>query len=195
METPKEKKEIYELKLEDEGLGVDFMGVVDSPAIMKNFMLFSEQKMVFKDLERQVLLGAAMIPDLLIERFDQERGSYYVTFSKDTINEISQRYLKSGFQNNINLDHDREQKVNGFVYQSFVTDSKMGIKDPKGFNNPEGTWYIAMKIEDPLEWAKIKEEDFNGFSVEISGFTESLIEEKKESKIVKDIDKLLKGDY
>ena len=137
-------------------------------------------------------LDAAWFP--YEERYDQTQGSFYVKFSKDTISKIAQKFAAKGFANNINLDHDQEQKVNGVIYQSFVTDSKMGIKDPKGFNNPEGTWYVAMKIKDPIEWAKIKEEGFKGFSVE--GMFDQVLEgEKKENKIVKKIDKLLKGDH
>jgi len=92
-----EKVEVYEIVINDhDESGVDYIALVDTPAIMKNFMAFNEDKpkMVFKtaDKDRRLVMGALMIPDLKIYRYSEERGDFYVYFSKDTIRQINYKY-------------------------------------------------------------------------------------------------------
>ena len=163
---------IYELRLTgDDKTRVEAVALVDMPAIGLNYQAFnSNTKYDFKiaDSEQRVVMGAAMIPDLPIYRRD-ERGEYYAIFRKDTINEIVKKFFKEQRNSEFNEMHDKALKTNGvFIYQSWITDSKMGVQAPKGFENvADGSWFIAAKVEDEDLWAKIKEQGvYKGFSVE-----------------------------
>lgn len=195
-----DKVKVFEIVInaedQDES-GVDFIALVDQPAIMKNWMAFNSQepKMQFKalDEEKRLVMGAAMIPDLKIFRNSPERGDYYVYFSSDTIRDINHKFFRNNFNNNVNIMHDQEAQAHGvYTVGSFITDSKMGIVDPVGFDNPEGTWYVIMKVDDDNIWDNfIKENVFNGFSVE-GLFNEIEHDEVKEDKILDGIEQLLK---
>jgi len=195
-----EKVEVFEIVINDhDESGVDYIALVDEPAIMKNFMAFNKQdKIQFKaaDEDKRLIIGAAMIPDLKIFRTDPQRGDFYVYFSKDTIRQINQKYHRKGFERNVNLMHDKDQHADGVYYVGgFITDDKMGLKDPDGFDNPEGTWYVIMKVDNDELWNNfIKTGEFKGFSVE-GLFDQIPTSEEKESDILKDIDKLITSEY
>jgi len=193
--------EVYEIVIDDHNeSGVDYIALVDEPAIMRNFMAFSKQenKMQFKaaDEDKRIILGAAMIPDLKIERHSPERGKFFVFFSPDTIRQIAHKYHRNGFERNVNLMHDPNQTVQDVYFVGgFITDSKMGIKDPEGFDNPEGTWYVMMKVDNDELWNNfIKTGEFKGFSVE-GLFAQVLVDEADESEIEDEILDMLKGEF
>lgn len=195
-----EKVEVFEIVINDhDESGVDYIALVDEPAIMKNFMAFNKQdKIQFKaaDEDKRLIIGAAMIPDLKIFRTDPQRGDFYVYFSKETIRQINQKYHRKGFERNVNLMHDKDQHADGVYYVGgFITDDKMGLKDPEGFDNPEGTWYVIMKVDNDELWNNfIKTGEFKGFSVE-GLFDQIPTSEEKESDILKEIDKLITSEY
>jgi hypothetical protein len=72
----------YELDInEDEAAesGIDYVSLVDDPAIQENWMTFEAQKsFAFKvsSPERRIITGAAMIADMPIFRKDDARGEY-----------------------------------------------------------------------------------------------------------------------
>lgn len=173
-----DKVNIFEITIEDnDDSGVDYIALVDDPAIMKSVMAFNaeQEKERFKavDEDERIILGAAMIPDLRIFRSSKEIGDYYCFFSKDTIKKIVYKYHRKGFERNVNLMHDKERQLDKIYYVGgFITNSKMGIKDPEGFDNPEGTWYVAMRVDDDAIWQEYKEKGtingvpIGGYSVE-----------------------------
>jgi hypothetical protein len=108
-----------------------------------------------------------MLADTPIYRNDQN-GEYYVTFTKDTIEKIAQKFFKKGYQSNVNLMHDEALAVEGVtMYESFIVDSSRGVMAMKGFEDaPEGSWFGSFKVENESVWNKIKSGEFKGFSVE-----------------------------
>ncbi len=64
-----------------------------------------------------------------------------------------------------------------------------------GFNLPAGTWFVSMKVEDPLVWKKVKSKELTGFSVE-GLFAEKSVFSKQEKQInqIKAILKSIKDD-
>ena len=109
-----------------------------------------------------------MIPDLPIYRRD-DSGEYYAIFKKETIKALVQKYFKESKQGSFNEEHDQFKILDGvYVYQSFITDEKLGISAPRGFENiADGTWFIAAKVDNDEAWAKVKEDGLlKGFSVE-----------------------------
>jgi hypothetical protein len=163
---------IYQLEISDDlndGAEVDFVALVDRPAIERNFLKFKEARSNFaiQSEDRRIVSGALMLADTPIYRNDQN-GEYYVTFTKETIEKIAQKFFKKGYQSNVNLMHDEAQAVDGItLYESFIVDSSRGIAPMKGFEDaPEGSWFGSFKVENEDVWQKIKSGEFKGFSVE-----------------------------
>lgn len=166
---------IYELTVDEVDEGVNFVALVDVPAIEKPFMAFAKAPSVeFKKAaqakykfsetgERRVLTGPLMIPNTPIFRSDS-KGEYYVIFSKETIRKIVQKYFKQGNQHNVNANHSHE--LDGvFMFESYLTDASRGILPPMGYEGtPDGSWFGSFKVENDEIWAN--REAFKGFSVE-----------------------------
>lgn len=157
---------------EDES-GVDYIALVDSPAIQSNWMAFNEQKKVelkfkIQDEEKRIVSGYFMIADLPIARMDDEGKMFYVVFRKDTIEKIVNKFMRNGFNANINLMHDSNAIANGvYVIESLIIDSERGIKAPEGFEKvPNGSWWGSMRVENDEIWKQVKSGEFKGFSVE-----------------------------
>ena len=164
---------LFELQIsedEDSTLEVDYVALVDTPAIEKNFLAFNEQKQHFAiDNERRIISGAAMIPNFpMFRKGDGEMPDHKVYFKKETIYEIAQKFFAKGFNQNFNLMHNPELKIEGVsVFESFITDSERGIMPMKGFEDvPEGSWFMSAKVNNDEVWEKIKAGEVKGFSVE-----------------------------
>ena len=157
-----------EFKLTDDVEGLQAIALVDRPAIGVNYQAFETQKFEVINEEQRIVMGAAMIPDLPIYRRD-DSGEYYAIFKKETIKALVQKYFKESKQGSFNEEHDQFKILDGvYVYQSFITDEKLGISAPRGFENiADGTWFIAAKVDNDEAWAKVKEDGLlKGFSVE-----------------------------
>ncbi len=148
---------------------VDFISLVDKPAILKNFIAFGEDKIRFSvDPEKRIVSGPAMLADVGIYRNCPVMGEYYAVFDKNTILSIVQKFFKKDFHKNINLMHDPESKTSGVtVYESFLVDRERGIMPMKGFEDAaDGSWFISEKVDDEEIWQGVKDGKFKGFSVE-----------------------------
>lgn len=159
---------------EDNFSGVDYVALVDEPAIEKYFQAFKSHKkpeVKFKfevaSEEKRIICGAMMIPNLPIYR-NENGKEYYVVFDEKTIEQISQKFFKMGFTQNVNNMHDSEKKIDGvYMVESFLVDKKRGISAPVGFEYmPDGSWFGSYKVENDDVWASVKDGTFNGFSVE-----------------------------
>jgi len=157
---------------EDES-GVDYIALVDAPAIQSNWMAFNEQKKVelkfkIQDEEKRIVSGYFMIADLPIARMDDEGKMFYVVFRKDTIEKIVNKFMRNGFNANINLMHDSNAIANGvYVIESLIIDTERGIKAPEGFEKvPNGSWWGSMRVENDEIWEQVLNGEFRGFSVE-----------------------------
>ena len=148
---------------------VDFIALVDRPAIQKNWNAFNKsQKFEIVNEERRIISGAIMLADTPIFRSDSTYGDYYVAFSKDTILKIVQKFFKKGFQSNVNLMHDSSQQFEGVtLFESFISDPSRGIMPMKGFEDaPVGSWFGSMIVDNEEAWTKVKNGEILGFSVE-----------------------------
>jgi len=148
---------------------VDFIALVDRPAIQRNWNAFNRtQKFEVTNEDRRIISGAIMLADTPIFRSDITYGDYYVAFTASTIIKIVQKFFKKGFQNNVNLMHNSKQQFEGVtLFESFISDSSRGIMPMKGFEDaPEGSWFGSMIVENDEAWAKVKSGEIMGFSVE-----------------------------
>lgn len=163
---------LYMLEISDDlndDAEVQFVALVDRPAIQKNWNAFkNEQKFQIISEDKHIISGCAMLADTPIFRSDASFGDYYVAFSKDTITKIVQKYFKKGYQNNVNLMHDPNQVETGVtMFESFISDKSRGIEPMKGFEDaPDGSWFVSMLVENDAVWQQVKEGKINGFSIE-----------------------------
>lgn len=162
---------IYKLIIDDsDELGVDFVALVDKPAIEKTWMAFNESKQhkFIGNEEKRIISGPLMVADLPIYRRD-ESGEYYVVFDKEQITKIVQRYFKNGFTHNVNMMHDEARQVNGvYMIESFQIDKSRGINTPTGFATlTDGSWFGSYKVDNNEVWNDfVKTGVFKGFSIE-----------------------------
>jgi len=190
------KLPIFKLVIDDtvEGSGVNFVALVDAPAIKTNWFAFENHLKFAVQAERQLVTMPLMIADLPIYRRDAEHGEYYVQFDAQTIEKIQQKFMMNGYLSNVNENHDADKKVEGvYLVNSFVSDEQMGIKAPEMFADlPNGTWFGTYKFTDKAYWDKtVKSGEFQGVSVE--GVFD-LVDEKAqlEKQILKTVKEILK---
>ena len=94
---------IYKLVInpEDEDTGVEFVALVNTPAIERNFHAFKSQKFTADD-EKRIVTGPLMIPDQLIYRRDNSFGEYYVTYDAEMVKKIAEKFMRNQNSNNVN---------------------------------------------------------------------------------------------
>lgn len=151
-------------------LEVTAIALVDQPAIDKNWFAFKDMPhpMAFTTVneDERLLIGPAMIPDLKIFRTDPTLGEYNVVFSKQTVQQIAEKFYAKNFQGNANIMHDAGQPVPGLNYfMSWFKDSSKGMVGIDG-EYPDGTWFVGARVKDDATWAKVKSGQIKGFSVE-----------------------------
>ena len=161
--------EIIELILdENQDNFVEAISVVENPAIEEDFVALKSQSFKFKtqDTEKRILCGAILIPNKPIYRKNKDQ-EYYIYFSRETVKQASQLYLKQGMQSNATLEHEME--VNGLtLVESWVLEDKKNDKSNMfGMDLPLGTWVGSIKVDNDEIWNDhVKTGKVKGFSIE-----------------------------
>lgn len=149
-------------------LEVNFIGLVDRPAIERNFQAFKNQARFTLNEEKRIISGPAMIADMPLYRKDDQLGEYYVVFDKQAIRCIVEKFSAKGYMKNFNLFHNDQAQVSDVtIFNSFISDSELGISTLKGFEDvADGSWFISAKVNNDAVWQKVKAGEIKGFSVE-----------------------------
>ena len=160
---------LYELKVVTETDEVFAISLVESPAIMSDFIYFNKEEVQFANVEteKKMLVGAILIPDRKIVRIDGEGQPYHVFFSKDTVKKLAQNYLMKKYTDKATLEHDK--KIKGVhLVESWIKEGKLDKSNTYGLGNiPEGTWMGIFKVNDDKIWTDyVKTGKVKGFSVE-----------------------------
>jgi hypothetical protein len=166
--------QIFKAKIDpdlDSDLEVNYIGLVDRPAIERNFMAFNEQKNKAHftiNEEKRIISGPMMIADMPLYRKDDMLGEYYVVFDKQSIQAIVEKFSAKGYLKNFNLFHDEQQKVSDVtIFNSFISDKELGISPLAGFEDvADGSWFASAKVNNQDVWNKVKQGMIQGFSVE-----------------------------
>jgi len=185
-----EKFPIYKLTIDEnieDNSGVEYVALVDNPAIERNWMAFNTTKSLkfaIENEDQRIVSGPLMVADLPIYRRDEQYGEYYAVFDAKTIMQIVQKFFKNKYNTNVNLMHSSSDKVDGvFMFESFVINRERGVNAPKGFEGlTDGSWFGSYKVDNNDVWAEIKAGTFKGFSVE-GPFAQSLHTEQPIDKI------------
>ena len=163
---------IVELVIADdsEELTIDAISLVTSPAIEQDFVFFGKENnnltLAKVDEEKRMLVSPALIPNKQIFRYDPNTDSnYYVYFSKETVRQASELYLKHNNHHKATYQH--EDRVSGVLtVESWIKEGEQDKSKLYGFDLPDGTWFVKMKIENDEMWNKIKDGELKGLSIE-----------------------------
>ena len=177
---------IVELVIADDSqeLAIDAISLVNSPAIEQDFVFFGKEKnnLTFAkvDEEKRMIVSPALIPNKQIFRYDPNTDSdYYVYFSPDTVRKASELYLKHNNHHKATYQH--QDRVSGVLtVESWIKEGDMDKSKMFGYDLPNGTWFVKMKIENEDLWQKIKEGELKGLSIE--GYFTNKFEEMQKQK-------------
>ena len=161
-----EKIKRYKVGLDSETLAIS---LVDEPAIESNFVYMSKDeapaKVCLQNEERHIVLGAVLIPDREIYRYD-DGDEYYLSFTREAIEKMAHQYLQKNRQHNTTLQHQSEAPLVDLV-ESWIVEDEVYDKSRKfGLDAPVGSWVAAMKVNNLDVWQKVKSGEVKGFSVE-----------------------------
>lgn len=147
------------------------VSLVDYPAVETNFICLKkdEQEKRFVNLEsedKRMIYGCALRADYPIyRRYGDEE--FYITFTKEAIEKLSQKYLKKGFQFNLTKDHEKD--INGItITESWLKyDAEKDKSIALGLDDVAvGSWFIGCNVDDDELWNEVKEGKWGGFSIE-----------------------------
>jgi hypothetical protein len=181
----KEKIKKVELIIDEDSdrFGVEAISLVEFPAIEENWVFFNKDQFLTLaklDEEQKTLVGAVLIPNKEIPRYDQDKDEKYtVFFTEDTIKKAQELFMSTLRNNSATYEH--KVPVEGMtVVESWIKEDKKNDKSSSyGFNKlPIGTWFVKMKVNNPEIWDSVKEGKVRGFSIE-GYFTDRLIEQSK----------------
>ena len=163
--TKKIKK--YKVGIDSETYAIS---LVESPAIESDFVALSKeeeekQQVFLESNEKHLVYGAALIPDKDIYRNNGEQ-EFYINFTKESIERMSQDFMKEYRQYEVKTDHDDIANEVCVVESWLVSDSYKDKSNALGINVPEGTWMVGMKVNNIETWERIKAGELKGFSVE-----------------------------
>tara|TARA_Y100000004_G_scaffold123958_1_gene139368 strand:+ start:262 stop:975 length:714 start_codon:yes stop_codon:yes gene_type:complete len=163
---------IVELVIEEtnESLTIDAISLVSAPAIEQDFVYFGKEKcnltLAKVDEEKRMLVSPALIPNKQIYRYDANTDSeYYVYFSPETVRQAAELYLKHNNHHKATYEH--QDRVAGVLtVESWVKEGDMDKSKLYGYDLPNGTWFVKMRIENEELWQKIKAGELKGLSIE-----------------------------
>lgn len=196
---------LFEAKvdMEDKETGMWCVSLVDAPAVERNFMAFEDNKKVLKykveNEEQRKVFGLVMLADTPIYRRDNSGFEYYITYSKETIALMAEKYFRDGFQNQVDTQHNFKLEDGITLTQMFIKNVEKGV-NPIGFEDvADGSLFGEWHIENDEVWNAIKDGTYKGFSLagsfligEVEKFNKQYkIEVKKMNKIKEMLRKLL----
>lgn len=162
-----DKLPVYKMKIHDLVFGLDFVSIVDDPAIGVKGLAFENGKHFFYNDLKQIIAAPVMIPDKLIYRRDDKTGyEYNVFITAEDIENIYEAFISSKKDNKINVDH-KTISPSSYIKSSWIIEDKEHDKSRMyGFDLPVGTLFFEVKVKDKEEFLKLKEEGKTSFSIE-----------------------------
>jgi len=163
--------ETYEVKFnEEDNEGVYAVSLVSDPAIGVQFVTLSKQKeikLATINEEQRILLGAVLIPNQPIYR-NQDGHEFNIVFPAETIKKVQQNFSRQGYQNNSTIEHSGTQIEDVTFVETWIKMDEVHDKSVHyGFNEPVGTWFAAMKVNNDEIWNDyVKTGKVKGFSID-----------------------------
>ena len=164
----KRKLKKYKVGMDSETYAIS---LVESPAIEEELVALEKQEPIKIQLandEKHMVYSAVLIPDKSIYRRNEDGDEYYLEFSKESIEKMSQEFMKEYRQAEITVDHEdiapEITVVESWIKADLYKDKSVAL----GLNEqlPIGTWFAGMKVNNIDVWDRIKSGELKGFSVE-----------------------------
>jgi hypothetical protein len=155
---------------EEDNEGVYAVSLVSDPAIGVQFITLSQQKeiqLATINKEQRILLGAVLIPNQPIYR-NQDGHEFNIVFPAETIKQVQQNFSRQGYQNNSTIEHSGTQIEDVTFVETWIKMDEVHDKSVHyGFNEPIGTWFAAMKVNNEDIWNNyVKTGKVKGFSID-----------------------------
>ena len=155
---------------EEENDGVYAVSLVSDPAIGVQFVTLSKQrelKLATINEEQRILLGAVLIPNQPIYR-NQDGHEFNIVFPAETIKQVQQNFSRQGYQNNSTIEHSGDNLEDVTFVETWIKEDEVHDKSVHyGFNEPVGTWFAAMKVNNEDIWNNyVKTGKVKGFSID-----------------------------
>ena len=163
---------LYDISIDptDFESGLNAISLVEHPAVEVDFLAFAKDEsavLQFADEERHIITGIALLADTPICRIAPDKTEYYVRFTKDCIRQLVEKYFKFGLTNSVNIEHKKDQFVDGVtMLESYLIDKERGICPSEFASAPDGSWVVSYKVNNLDVWSKIKSGEVKGFSVQ-----------------------------
>lgn len=188
-----EKRQCIEMKINNEDIyGVFAMSLVDKPAIEEDFIKLSEENITLKvlDEEKRIVVGFALIPDKKILRRTKQGTEYDIIFSKQTVKDSAELFMKNLKGNEFTLNHNDKTSGVSVIESWIVEDSNNDKSNIYKLGAKGGEWCLISKIYNDEVWNDVKLGKYNGYSLEGKFFSETeVIEpivETEELKAIKE---------
>jgi regulator of replication initiation timing len=157
--------------IENQFQGVYAISLVDEAANETNFIALSKNKINIKlnNEPKKILTGVVLIPNQMIYRNDKKKGEYNIYFEAETIEKLSQDFLRNGFQKNSTYNHLDNQWLEDIsvVEQWIIEDPNNDKSNALGFSDlPKGTWMVSFKVSDKIWDEYVKTGKVTGFSID-----------------------------
>lgn len=162
---------VFEVKIDDnlDDIAVNFISLVDYPAMEVDFMALSAEKpIMFKgDPDKKMLYGVFILADKLVWRNGIDG---YVKFTSENIEKIIKKFNKAGLSRNINFDHS-DRIVSAFVVENWQVDGEQDKIHNYVKGVTQGSWVGSVYVEDQEFWNDyVKTGEVRGFSIEITNY-------------------------
>lgn len=162
---------LYKALISDESNGMVTVSLVTYPAVESDFLYFSRQEkpLQFKieNEEKRVVSGVLMRCNYPIYRIGNSGYEYYITFDRETIEKMAEKWIKEGLTCNVNLQHNPDNYVSDVLLKEiYFKDIERGV-NPQGFEDIEdGSLFATYHILNDEVWESVKKGEFKGFSLE-----------------------------
>lgn len=159
---------IYLAEIDDEEMGAFCISLVSAPATECNWQAFEKEEMLkfsITDEEKRMVRGVFMCADQPIYRRDEHGREYYIKFSPEVLRKLAENFLKNGYNQNVDLQHDGELVDGVFLQELFIKDTAKGIS-PVGYEDlKDGSLFCQYHITNDDVWEQVKKGEFHGFSL------------------------------
>lgn len=181
---------VYKMTLDPNNpkLGMKFMSMVGSPAIMVNCVKFSEDKRVKLSVSENRIFGPALIPDLPIYR-TMNGKEFYLTIDAETIEQFHLKACNDTAYKNLDVDHSNQLIQGVTIDTMFRSDDMVTLNNPEFAKFPKGTLFLGGKMTNPDIIAKVNSGEINGWSIDAMFSFEPLevLTEKEINSVIKEV--------
>lgn len=141
----------------DEMKGVFAISLVGEPAIGIDFLALSKEdvnelQFATVDTERRIVISPVLIPEQRILRI-KDGNPISVYFDAQTIEQVQRNFSESLALSKSTIEHSG-QFIDGVCFvETWIKEDDVHDKSVKfGFDQPVGTWFVTMSIENDTVW-------------------------------------------